>query len=145
MSALSRRKGAAFQAGLAKRWRDLGLWICARSTQGEQTRSKRGLGPVPPDIEGTPFAVEAKHRRAPRPLAALEQSEAEALERGDKRPAIAVVRPHGSGPDGAVVVMRLPVFEALCSAATSSYTWDDLMRVREKLAGDDGWSEEAAE
>ena len=144
---LSRTKGKVWQARLAKRWRDQGLWICARSTQGEQTRSKRRLGPVPPDIDGTPFAVEAKHEDRPRLLAALKQSEAEALARGDKRPPVAVVRPHGSGASDAVVVMRLPVFEALCSAATNAYTWDDLVRVREKLAGsgDEGWSEEAAE
>ncbi len=109
----SRRKGAAWQAELAKRWRDSGLFPAAYSSQGAQTRSGRRGVIVPPDIDGTPFAVETKHvRGAGRCLAALEQSEDEALARIDARPAIAIVRPHQYGPDGAVVVMRLPVFEA---------------------------------
>jgi hypothetical protein len=110
--ALSRRKGAAWQAELAKRWRDLGLWIAARSTQGEQ----RAYGALGADVEGTPFYVEAKHRRAVQPLQALLQAEDEAFERNDARPCIAVVRPHGTGPDGAVVVMRLGTFEAIADS-----------------------------
>lgn len=115
MSALSRRKGKDWQAALAKRWRDLGLWIAARSSQGEQVRAAN-LGPKPADIEGTPFAIEAKHRRACRPLQALEQSEAEAEARADWRDAIAVCRPHGAAVEESVVVMRLTTFETLARA-----------------------------
>lgn len=109
----SRRKGRVWQAGLAKRWRDAGLYPEAHSTQGEQTRSGRGIGRTPPDIEGTPWWVEAKHQRRPSPIKALEQAEREAKEAGDLRAAIAVVRPHGGGPDDAVVVMRLGEWEML--------------------------------
>jgi hypothetical protein len=112
MSALSRRKGRKWQAELAKRWRDLGLWIAARSTQGEQ----RAYGALGADVEGTPFYVEAKHRRAAQPLQALRQAEDEAFERNDARPCIAVVREHGTGPDGAVVVMRIGTFETLAES-----------------------------
>jgi hypothetical protein len=108
----SRRKGAAWQAELARRWRDLGLWICARSTQGEQ----RTLGALGADVEGTPFAVEAKHRRSAQPIQALRQAEDEAFTRGDERPCIAVVREHGSGAGDAVVCMRLGTFEALAAS-----------------------------
>jgi hypothetical protein len=110
MSALSRRKGIAAQAELAKRWRDLGLWTAARSTQGAQGSQ---IGPRPPDIEGTPLAVECKHRKSARPIQALLQAEDEAFERGDARPCVAVVREHGSGLDDAYVIMRLPLFEAM--------------------------------
>lgn len=114
MSALSRRKGAKWQAELAKRWRDLGLWITARSSQGEQKCRREDK---PADIEGTPFSVEAKHRRSCRPLQALEQSEAEAEGRADWRDAIAVCRPHGAAIEDAVVVMRLTTFETLARTA----------------------------
>lgn len=122
----SRLKGRKWQAELAQRWRDAGLFSEARSTQGEQVR-RASLGPKPSDVEGTPFAVEAKHIRiSGAPLgalviAALEQGEFEALARRDMRTVIAVVRPHGCGPDAAIVVerqgrhpvaMRLPDWES---------------------------------
>lgn len=115
MSALSRRKGTAWQAKLAKRWRDLGLFPLAYSTQGSQ---KSGAGPKPADIEGTSFAVEAKHRKACAPYQALRQSEDEAEARADWRDAIAVVRPPRAAVEDAVVVMRLSTFEALCRRAS---------------------------
>ncbi len=124
MSSLSRRKGAAFQAELAKRWRDAGLFPDARSTQGEQKCRREDK---PADIEGTPYAVEAKHRRSCRPLQALEQSEAEAEARADWRDAIAVVKPHGAAMEDAVVVMRLSSFETLVSDALclrERYPWE---------------------
>jgi hypothetical protein len=108
----SRRKGAAWQAELARRWRTLGLYEHAASTQGEQTRSGR-LGRTPPDVEGTPWWLEAKHTRRPDPVGALRQAEEEAGRAGDPRPALAVVRPHGAAVADAVVVMRLATFEAL--------------------------------
>lgn len=111
---LSRRKGRAFQAELAKRWRDGGLFPEARSTQGEQKCRRQDK---PADIEGTPFAVEAKHRRSCRPLQALVQSEAEAEGRADWRDAIAVVKPNGSAMADCVVVMRLSSFETLVRKA----------------------------
>jgi hypothetical protein len=132
MGARSRVKGAAWQAELARRWRESGLWPLAASTQGAQTRSGRGIGITPPDVEGTPFAVETKHEKRANPIAALVQSEREAGERGDARPAIAVVRPHGSGPEGAVVIMKLPVFELLAEAAQAGFTMADLLEVRRK-------------
>lgn len=116
MSALSRRKGAVWQAELARRWRDLGLYPDAASSQGAQTRSGRALGKTPPDVDGTPWWVEAKHRRAADPVGALRQAEAERAAAGDERPAIAVVRPHREGPGGAVVCMRIDTFEALMLA-----------------------------
>jgi hypothetical protein len=132
MGARSRVKGAAWQAELARRWRESGLWPLAASTQGAQTRSGRGIGLTPPDVEGTPFAVEAKHEKRANPIAALVQSEREAGERGDARPAIAVVRPHGTGADGAVVIMKLPVFELLAEAAQAGFTMADLLEVRKQ-------------
>jgi hypothetical protein len=122
MSKLSRTKGRAWQAELAKRWRDLGLWICARSTQGEQ----RALGALGADIEGTPFAVEAKHRRSAQPIQALRQAEDEAFTRGDERPCIAVVREHGSGAGDAVVCMRLGTFEALAASWAGPDVWREI-------------------
>ena len=118
MSALSRRKGAAWQAELAKRWRDRGLFVGARSTQGEQAPTLRGAKRNDvPDIEGTPYWVEAKHKRQLTAHAALEQAEDEATEALDARTAIAVVRPHGCGPDGAMVCMRIGDWEALVRLA----------------------------
>lgn len=116
MSSLSRRKGAAWQAALARRWRDLGLYPDAHSTQGAQTRSGRQLGKTPPDVDGTPWWVECKHRRAADPVGALKQAEREQAAAEDARPCIAVVRPHGCGEREAVVAMRLEVFEALILA-----------------------------
>lgn len=133
MGKTSRRKGSAWQAELARRWRDSGLFPGAQSTQGEQVRTLRGCTAYrPPDVEGTPLAVEAKHEKRANPIAALKQAEAEADARGDTRPAVAVVRPHGSGPDGAVVVMRLPVFELLAEAAQGGFTMADLVEARKR-------------
>lgn len=112
MSARSRRKGATWQADLARRWRTLGLWLDAASSQGAQTRSGR-VGVTPPDVDGTPYWVEAKHQRSPRMLAALEQAERERAAAGDERTPIAVVRHHGAAEADAVVCMRLADFEAL--------------------------------
>lgn len=109
----SRSKGAAFQAELAKRWRDSRLYPDAASTQGAQTRSGRRIGKTPPDVEGTPFWVEAKHTRAANPVGALRQAERERKTAGDSRPAIAVVRPNGDRLVGPVVCMRLETFEEL--------------------------------
>lgn len=116
MSALSRRKGRENQSALAKRWRDSGLWVAARSTQGEQTRGAQ-LGPKPPDIEGTPFWIEAKHRKAAQPIQALRQAELESELAADWRPCVAVVREHGTSYGDAVVVMRLRDFESVCRIA----------------------------
>jgi hypothetical protein len=113
MSKLSRTKGRDWQSKLAKRWRDSGLFPGAVSSHGGQ---KLGPGKKPADIEATPYAVEAKHRRAANPIQALEQAELEAKERGDARPPVAIVRPHRSSVDDAVVVMRLTTFEALVAA-----------------------------
>jgi len=122
VSALSRRKGSAWQSELARRWRDLGLWPDAASTQGAQTRSGRAIGKTPPDVEGTPYWVEAKHTRAPNPIGALRQAERERSAAGDYRPPLAVVRPHGGGPDDAVICMRLVDFEAMILANREG--WD---------------------
>lgn len=113
MSALARRKGRVWQAELAQRWRELGVFPEAHSTQGAQTRSGRQLGKTPPDVEGTPFWVEAKHTRAPNPVGALRQAEREKRAAKDLRPCITVVKPNGDKLVGPVVVMRLETFEAL--------------------------------
>lgn len=109
---LSRAKGRRWQAELAKRWRDSGLFPDAASSQGAQTRSGR-IGRTPPDVDGTSWWVEAKHQRRPNAFAALEQAETEAAAASDDRPAVAVVRLHGTGPDEALVALRLSVFEDL--------------------------------
>lgn len=121
MSALARRKGRDWQAALAKHWRDAALFPEARSTQGEQTERARGrVLKRPPDIEGTPFWVEAKHQRAPNPVGALRQAEMERRKAGDDRPCIAVVRPNGDRLVGPIVVMRLETFEELVCLAVGS-------------------------
>lgn len=118
----SRSKGVRWQSDLARRWRELGLYPDAASTQGEQTRSGRGLGKTPPDVEGTPWWVEAKHTRAVNPVGALRQAEKERRAAGDERPCLAVVRPNGDRLVGPVVCMRLVDFEALILAQREG--WD---------------------
>lgn len=112
----ARGKGAAWQAALAQRWRDSGLYPDAASSQGAQTRSGRKLGKTPPDVDGTPWWVEAKHTRAANPVGALRQAERERKAADDERPAIAVVKPSGDKLVGPVVCMRLDTFETLIRA-----------------------------
>lgn len=116
----SRSKGREWQAALARRWREVGLFPLAASTQGAQVRSGRQLGKTPPDVEGTPYWVEAKHTRAPNPVGALRQAERERRAAGDTRPCVAVVRPHGDRLVGPVVCMRLEDWEALVWALGDS-------------------------
>lgn len=109
----SRTKGREWQAELARRWREKGIYPEAASSQGAQVRSSGGPGKTPPDVEGTPWWVEAKHTRASNPVGALRQAERERKAAGDERPAIAVVKPHGDRTVGPVVCMRLETFEQL--------------------------------
>lgn len=117
----SRTKGREWQAELAKRWRDNGLFPSARSTHGEQVRDAR-LGARPPDIEGTGLWVEAKHKRAADPIGALRQAILEQEDAGDTRPPIAVVKPHNDRVCGPVVVMRLDDWEQLLMFARDAAT-----------------------
>lgn len=109
MSKLSRDKGAAYERGLAQRWREKGIFPGA----------KRGLGQCRdgsdvPDVDGTPLWVEAKDRvKHSSPIVYLKQAEEAAKKRGDPRPCIAVAHYPKTGQDDAVVMMRLSVFEAL--------------------------------
>lgn len=104
MGLMSRRKGAAYECELAKRWKDSGLWPLAKRGIG-QTRA----GGEVPDVEGTPFWVEAKRRKRHNVLAAMKQAE----EASDGRPGLVVARWDGQAADEALVVMRLPTFENL--------------------------------
>jgi hypothetical protein len=113
MSALSREKGARWQAELARRWRESGVFPDAHSTQGDQKELRAKVRRYPPDVEGTPFWVEAKHTRAANPVGALRQAERERRAAEDPRPCIAVVKPNGDKLVGPIVVMRLETFEAL--------------------------------
>lgn len=117
MSALSRRKGRVFQAEIAKRWRDSGLFPNAASTQGAQVRYGRNLGPTPPDVEGTPFWVECKHVARPQPVEALRQALRERDANKSDRIPIAVVKPSGERELGTVVCIRLSDFEAIVQQA----------------------------
>lgn len=111
MGARSRRKGAAYERELANRWRDSGLWPEARRGVG-QARS----GGEVPDVDGTPFWIEAKCQARPNVYAALEQAE----EATDGRTPIVVACRREKGAPGraaTVVVMRMEAFEALVSAA----------------------------
>lgn len=114
MSALSRRKGRVWQAELAKRWRDSGLFAGAMSTQGAQ---KFGIRMMVPDVDGTPYWCEAKHTRACNPIAALRQALKEASGAQDERAPIAVCKPSGDKLCGPVVVMRLEDWETLVRLA----------------------------
>lgn len=116
-----RRKGQKWQATLAKRWRDNGLYPDAASTQGAQTRSGRRIGKTPPDVEGTPWWVEAKHTRRGNIVGALRQAETERREAGDDRPCIAVVKPDGDKLVGPIVAMRLEDFERLIFAQRNGW------------------------
>lgn len=107
----SRLKGRAFQAEVAKRWRDSGLYPNAASTQGAQVRSKRAIGNTPPDIEGSPYWVECFHGKRPNPIAKLKQAEEEAERASDPRPALAVIRLHGESEPFAL--LRLETLEKI--------------------------------
>jgi uncharacterized protein (DUF1786 family) len=118
MSGRSREKGARWQGDLARRWRASGLYPDAYSTQGGQVRRVR---PSASDVDGTPWVVEAKHCKLVNIRAALEQAEAAAAADKDNRPVVAVTRYHGTGPDEAVVSMRLTVFEELILALREGF------------------------
>lgn len=111
----SRARGIRWQSDLALRWRTLGIYPDAASTQGSQVRSKRGIGKTPPDVDGTPFWVEASHGKAS-PTTKLKQAIAEVKRAGDERPPITVVRPLRASEGDAVVSMRLEDFERLILA-----------------------------
>ncbi len=108
MSALSRRKGAAYERELAKRWRDMALFV--RAARGlVQSRSAREV----PDVDGTPYWVEAKRRKVHNLRAAMQQ----AIAASDGRIPLVVARYDGDSADDALVVMRLADWERLESNA----------------------------
>lgn len=103
MSRLSRTKGATFERLLAARWRELGLYPEARRGIG-QARS----GGEVCDVEGTPWWVEAKHRKAVSVPAALKQAgEASdaAFTGAEWRPPVVIAREHGQRLEHALAVM----------------------------------------
>ena len=103
----SRRKGAAFERGVAIALRS--VWPAARRGIG-QARS----GGEVPDVDRTPYWVEAKHRRTVCIRAAYEQAAAAT----DGRPPMTVTR-ENRGP--MLVTMRLADFLDLAErAATGS-------------------------
>lgn len=67
------------------------------------------------DVSGTPWAVEVKCGRAPAPLAALRQCEADAEERGDTRPPLVLVR---EDRRGWTVTLRWADFARLVGGGT---------------------------
>ena len=111
MSARSRNKGAAYERELANRWRDSGLYPDARRGIGQA----RWGGDVP-DVDGTPWWVEAKCQARPNVFAAMEQAE-EATD--GRTPVVVACRREKGAPGRAstLVAMRLEDFEALCAAA----------------------------
>lgn len=105
----SRRKGRDYQARLAKRFRDNGTFTNASSTHSAQSRRQ---GYKPPDIEGTPYWIECKHRKTINVLDSIKQAEDEALNAKDERPALAILKWHGDRGEP-IVAMRLKDFERL--------------------------------
>ncbi len=117
----SRRKGAAYERELARRWRD-DLWPDARRGLG-QARSGaawRSGGEVP-DVDGTPFWVEAKRRKRHDVRGAMRQAVAAAAEAGDERAPLVVARWDGDPADDALVCMRLADFEGLIRAQREGF------------------------
>lgn len=102
----SRRKGRAYQAALAKRWRDSGVFPDAHSTHGAQTRQ---IGHEPSDIGGVPYVLEAKDQIRPNVWKAIEQAEAH----GANKVCVVVAHKKGDAQDDALVCMRLSDWEAL--------------------------------
>lgn len=86
MGLMSRRKGAGFERGVAILLRC--IWAGAKRGIG-QARS----GGEVPDVDGTPYWIETKHRRRVCIRAAYEQ----AREASDGRPPVVISRENG-GP-----------------------------------------------
>ena len=114
----SREKGKRFQADLAKRWRDSGLYPDAISTQGSQARK---LGAEASDIGHTPWAIEAKDQARPNVWAAMRQLEEAAAKVSDDRPRMVVAHRKGTSHGDSLVCMRLSTFEALMRAHREGY------------------------
>lgn len=102
MGRLSRRKGAGWERELAKRWRD--LYPDARRGIGQA----RSGGDVP-DVDGTPWWIEAKRRKRHDVRGAMRQ----AIDATDGRVPVVVCRWDGDSADDAIVCMRLEDWEAL--------------------------------
>ncbi len=109
MGKMSRRKGAQYERDLANRWRDSGLWPDAKRGIG-QTRA----GGEVPDVEGTPFWIEAKRRKAHNIRASMQQ----AIDATDGRPPVVIARWDRDSADDAIVCMRLADFERLVLEVT---------------------------
>jgi hypothetical protein len=110
MSALSRRKGAAYERHVAGRLREV------------YPNAKRGLGQARAghevaDITATPWRVECKHGARPDLFGALAQAERDAGRAADARPVLVVARKNG-GQD--VVLLRLTDFLALLPVEVAS-------------------------
>lgn len=115
LSRRSRRKGAEFERLLASELRPI---------YGVKVEVKRGIGQTRaggdcPDVDGTPWWVEAKHRKAVNIPAALAQA-AEASK--GRRPSLAITRANG-GP--IVVSMLLTDFKRLVTTPDLKPLWCD--------------------
>ena len=110
MSAYQRTKGLRFERELCRRLRDL------YGSGVKRTIQSRGGSKDGPDVDGTPWFIEAKVGAAPSPRRALLQAEAAAEERQDPRPCIAVCKwdseGGGKAPDE-LVTMRWSTFMQL--------------------------------
>jgi len=107
VSALSRRKGAAFERHVASVLREL------------YPDAKRGLGQARAghevaDIAETPWRIECKHGARPDLFGALAQAERDAAHAADARPVLVVARKNG-GQD--VALLRLVDLLALLRPA----------------------------
>lgn len=112
----ARQKGLAYQAEIAKRWRDSGLFPQAQSGIAQVRK-----GSEQPDITNAgQYWHELKHNKAIAPLAALRQAEknVEAWRKSNAVDiawrAVAVCRQNHQGD---TVMMRLETYEWLVSLA----------------------------
>jgi hypothetical protein len=110
VSALSRRKGAAFERHVAGLLRE--LYPGARRGLG-QARAGHEVA----DIAETPYRIECKHGARPDLFGALAQAERDAGRAGDARPVLVVARKNG-GQD--VALLRLADLLRLLRAAEST-------------------------
>lgn len=110
MGAMQRRKGHTWERELCRRLRELYGTDVRRSIQS------RGGTQDGPDVDGTPWFIEAKVGAAPSPRRALLQAEAGAAERGDPRPCISACKWDSEGggkPADELVTMRWETFMQL--------------------------------
>lgn len=129
--ARSRRKGAQGERDLANRWARPGTVQRSATAFPERTmpvlvrplfpEAKRGIGQARSgsevaDVEGTPFWVEVKRRKAINVRASMKQ----AKDATDGRPPVVVCRWDGDPEDESIVCMRLVDWEELLRSGVRS-------------------------